>query len=138
MGISAILLLVFLAIICILLILIVLVQTEDGDGLGGIFGGSSNTVFGPRSGNILTKITTVLAILFFSISVIFAFTFGREDKDSEILETFENRSFTEIEETINNPDMDEVFTIENVEIPSDVEIETPSGVETETVENIKE
>ena len=62
-------LLVFFVIIAILLILMVLVQTEEGDGLGGIFAGGSSSAFGSRSGNVLTKTTTVLGVLFLVVSL---------------------------------------------------------------------
>lgn len=62
-------LLVFFIIIAVLLILLVLVQTEDGDGLGGIFGGGSGSAFGSRSGNVLTRTTTVLGALFLVVSL---------------------------------------------------------------------
>ncbi|MCL2761586.1 MAG: preprotein translocase subunit SecG [Treponema sp.] len=69
MGILSTVLLVFFVIIAILLILLVLVQTEEGDGLGGIFAGGSSSAFGSRSGNVLTRATTVLGILFLIISL---------------------------------------------------------------------
>ena len=69
MGILGIILLVFFVIIAILLILLVLVQTEDGDGLGGLFGGGSSTAFGSRSGNVLTRTTTILGTMFLVISL---------------------------------------------------------------------
>ena len=62
-------LLVFFVIVAILLILLVLVQNEEGDGLGGIFAGSSSSAFGSRSGNVLTRVTTVLGTLFLVISL---------------------------------------------------------------------
>jgi preprotein translocase subunit SecG len=62
-------LLVFFVIVAILLILLVLVQNEEGDSLGGIFAGGSASAFGSRSGNVLTRATTVLGALFLIISL---------------------------------------------------------------------
>ena len=62
-------LLVFFVVIAILLILLVLVQNEEGDSLGGIFAGGSGSAFGSRSGNVLTRATTVLGSLFLIISL---------------------------------------------------------------------
>ncbi|MCL2443402.1 MAG: preprotein translocase subunit SecG [Treponema sp.] len=62
-------LLVFFIIIAILLVLLVLIQNDEGGGLGGMFGGGSNTAFGSRSGNVLTRATTVLGSLFLIISL---------------------------------------------------------------------
>ena len=69
MGILGIVLLVFFVIVAILLVLLVLIQNEEGEGLGGIFGGGSSTAFGSRSGNVLTKATTILGTLFLVISL---------------------------------------------------------------------
>jgi preprotein translocase subunit SecG len=68
MGVLSILLLVFFVIVAVLLILLVLVQNEEGDSLGGIFAGGSGSAFGSRSGNVLTRATTVLGALFLVIS----------------------------------------------------------------------
>jgi preprotein translocase subunit SecG len=62
-------LLVFFVITAILLVLLVLVQNEEGDSLGGIFAGGSGSAFGSRSGNVLTRATTVLGALFLIISL---------------------------------------------------------------------
>jgi preprotein translocase subunit SecG len=69
MGVRGILLLVFFVIIAILLILLVLVQNEEGDSLGGIFAGGSGSAFGSRSGNVLTRTTSLLGALFLIISL---------------------------------------------------------------------
>jgi len=68
MSIFGIIMLVFFVIVAILLILLVLVQGEEGDSLGGIFAGGSGTAFGSRSGNVLTRVTTVLGALFLIVS----------------------------------------------------------------------
>ncbi|MFO8043886.1 MAG: preprotein translocase subunit SecG [Alkalispirochaeta sp.] len=65
MGFLGILLMVVFVITSVLLVLVVLVQDEGGDGLGGIFGGGGgSSQVGNRSGNILTRITSVLAAVF--------------------------------------------------------------------------
>jgi len=69
MGVLAVVLLIFFVIVAILLVLLVLIQNEEGDGLGGIFAGGSSTAFGSRSGNVLTRATTVLGALFLVISL---------------------------------------------------------------------
>jgi len=72
MAIISTVLLVFFVIVAILLILMVLIQNEEGDSLGGIFAGGSGSAFGSRSGNVLTRITTVLGILFLVFSLALA------------------------------------------------------------------
>lgn len=47
-----------------LLAALVLLQDEQGEGIGGMFGGGSGTPFGSRSGNILTRATAILAAIF--------------------------------------------------------------------------
>ncbi|MDR2160331.1 MAG: preprotein translocase subunit SecG [Treponema sp.] len=69
MGVLGIVLLVFFVLIAVLLILLVLVQNEEGDSLGGIFAGGSASAFGSRSGNVLTRATTLLGALFLIISL---------------------------------------------------------------------
>jgi len=63
-GLIGIVLLVILIISAILLVLIVLIQDDQGEGVGGIFGGGSSSAFGSRSGNVLTRFTAGLAAVF--------------------------------------------------------------------------
>jgi len=64
MGFLGIVLMVIFVVASVLLVLVVLLQDESGDGLGGIFGGGGASQVGNRSGNILTRITSVLAAVF--------------------------------------------------------------------------
>lgn len=60
--------------VCIGLILVVLMQTSKGGGLSGVFGGSSQAVFGGRgAAPALVKVTSVLAIAFGLTSLSLAF-----------------------------------------------------------------
>jgi preprotein translocase subunit SecG len=72
MGILSTLLLVVFIITAVLLVLLVLVQNTDGDSLGGIFAGGSSTAFGSRTGNVLTRATTVLGAVFLILSLVMA------------------------------------------------------------------
>jgi len=57
-------LLVVLIITAVLLVVLVLMQDEQGEGLGGIFGGGGAAPVGNRSGNILTRATGIIATIF--------------------------------------------------------------------------
>ncbi|MDR1971677.1 MAG: preprotein translocase subunit SecG [Treponema sp.] len=69
MNVLSIALMVLFVIIAVLLILLVLIQNEEGDSLGGIFAGGSGSAFGSRSGNVLTRTTTILGTLFLVLSL---------------------------------------------------------------------
>jgi preprotein translocase subunit SecG len=69
MGVLSVILLALFIIAAILLILLVLVQNEEGDSLGGIFAGGSASAFGSRSGNVLTKATSILGAVFLTLSL---------------------------------------------------------------------
>jgi preprotein translocase subunit SecG len=68
-----ILFLIIFAISAVLLVLVIMVQDEQGEGVGGIFGGGSSTAFGSRSGNILTRITAILAGVFLVSALILTY-----------------------------------------------------------------
>ena len=69
------LLFVLQVLVAVALIAIILVQHGKGADAGAAFGsGSSSTVFGSQgSGNFMTKVTTVLAIIFLSNSLFLAY-----------------------------------------------------------------
>ncbi|MEW5693796.1 MAG: preprotein translocase subunit SecG [Candidatus Hydrogenedentota bacterium] len=67
-------------IVCVLLIIAILLQQDKtaGSGLGAAFGGSSQTVFGSHSGDILSKATTWLAVGFMVIALLLSFTYTKK------------------------------------------------------------
>ena len=72
MTILGIILLVLFCIISLLLIFLVAVQDENSVGLGGIFGGGSESAFGSGTSSFITKATVTLAIVFMVLSLVVA------------------------------------------------------------------
>ncbi len=73
MGVLSVILLVLFVIVSLLLVFLVAIQDEQSEGLGGIFGGGSNTAFGSHAGSVVTKATATLAVLFMVLALIVAF-----------------------------------------------------------------
>lgn len=82
MGVFGVILLVLFVIVCALMVFLVIIQDENSEGLGGIFGGSSDTTFGSNSGNILTKITYIVGALFLVLALGLAFINRTPENDS--------------------------------------------------------
>ena len=72
MGIIGSLLIILFVAVCVLLILFVLLQDDQGEGLGGLFGGSSGSPFGGATNKALVRITSVLGSLFIVCSLLVA------------------------------------------------------------------
>ena len=72
MGVIGIILLVVFIIASILLVLLVAIQSEGGSGLGGVFGGGSDSTFGAQSNKVLTKITAIVGGSFLVIALLLA------------------------------------------------------------------
>lgn len=59
--------------ICLLLVILVLLQQGKGADTGAVFGGGGNTLFGATGAdNLLTRITTFLAVAFMATSLFLA------------------------------------------------------------------
>ena len=71
-------LIILYVVVCISLVVIVLLQSGKGGGLTGIFGsgGGGQTIFGARTGDVMTKTTTVLAVCFMLFSLVLAILSG--------------------------------------------------------------
>ena len=77
----------FLAIVfgfaSVLLIVLVMLQSGKGAGMGIFGGGASSSAFGVQSGNILTKITTILGVLFFACAILIGIIISKDDSISK-------------------------------------------------------
>jgi len=66
---------------CLLLIGLVLLQKSKSEGLGLAFGaGAGESLFGARAGNVLSKATVVLGIVFMANSLLLGVLFAQKDK----------------------------------------------------------
>lgn len=60
-------------IVSIFLIFVILIQNSKGAEMGAAFGGSSQTIFGSRgAGTLMSKITTISAVIFMLTSLLLA------------------------------------------------------------------
>ena len=81
-------LLVLHVLICVFLMLVVLLQSSKGGGLAGAFGGmgGAGTVFGGRgAATFLSKVTGILAVLFFLSSVGHSFISRQADRPQSVV-----------------------------------------------------
>ncbi len=87
MGILGIILLVVFIICSLLLLGLVLLQADsNGGGLGGVFGGGSNSAFGSRTGNVLSKATFVLLGVFMATTLGLGFVYSSNQASDDILQ----------------------------------------------------
>ena len=75
-------------VLAVLLIGVILIQQGKGATAGAAFGsGASSTVFGARgSASFLTRMTSVLALLFFSNSLLLAYLYGQTVEAPSLLD----------------------------------------------------
>ena len=75
-------------VIAIAMVILILLQRGRGSDLGAVFGGGSQSVFGSRgSANFLTRITAVLATLFFGIALSLAYIYTGARTPTSVTDT---------------------------------------------------
>lgn len=90
MAVLSIILLVLFVIVSLLLIFIVAIQSEDNTGLGGVFGGNSETAFGGRSNRVINKITAYLVAAFIVLAILVAFV--NKSSDTSVLSSLSQQA----------------------------------------------
>lgn len=68
----SIILLVLFVLVSLALIFVVSIQSEDNTGLGGLFGGNSDSAFGGQTNKVINKITAYLIVAFIVLAVLVA------------------------------------------------------------------
>ncbi len=72
---------VILALSCLMLIGLVLLQRSKGEGLGLAFGAAAGeSLFGARAGNVLSKATVILGVVFMASTLILGVLFAQKEK----------------------------------------------------------
>jgi preprotein translocase subunit SecG len=70
--------------VCLLLIGVILMQRNKGSGAGVSFGGgAAEAVFGAQMGNVLTKSTVILAVIFLANTLILSLLVARQGGGGE-------------------------------------------------------
>ncbi len=64
---------VIFVIVSIFIILLILIQDEQGDGIGGVFGGGSSSIFGAKSSSVAVKVTGFFIAFFFIFVILLSF-----------------------------------------------------------------
>jgi preprotein translocase subunit SecG len=128
MGLLSIILLVIFAIAALIMILVIMLQDDQGEGIGGLFGGGSTTPFGSRSGNILTRFTSILGAIF----VVGAFALAWLNRSPETTDIVEKARLEQIQEAEQSnwwvERIEEVEPGAGEETGEDGESEAPLGI----------
>jgi preprotein translocase subunit SecG len=85
--------------VSVILITIVLIQPGSSGGMG-IFGGGSQSAFGAKTGNVMTRFTTVLAALFLLVSFVLGYLNSRQSK-------VETKELQKIQQSVGQPQQKE-------------------------------
>ena len=103
-------LIVMHTIVSILLISVVLMQASQGGGLSGTFGGqaASSILGGQSAGNVLSKITTWLAVIFIGLAIFISILSGptAETSSSLVKKAYENNPIQQQPQSVL-PDQEE-------------------------------
>ena len=128
MGLLSIILLVIFALAALIMILMIMLQDDQGEGIGGLFGGGSTTPFGSRSGNILTRFTSILGAIF----IVGAFALAWLNRSPETTDIVEKARLEQIQEAEQSnwwvERIEEVEPGAGEETGEDGESEAPLGI----------
>ena len=98
-------------IVSVLLISVVLMQASQGGGLSGTFGGqaASSILGGQSAGNVLSKITTWLAVIFIGLAIFISILSGpsSETSSSLVKKASENNPVQPLQQQDILPDQEE-------------------------------
>lgn len=93
MGLLTTSVLVLFALVCVFLIFLVMVQTGKGGSVGGMLsGGSSGSVFGASTADVMTRVTRWTGVTFIVLALLLSFLYSKKE-DALVPETPVKASF---------------------------------------------
>ena len=107
-------LLVVFVVNCVLLILIILLQSNRSSG-AGIFGGGSGSAFGASSGDVLSKITSVMVGIFLILGLFLSYLKSTSKVDIDTLK----KEFSKKEEIPSSVEDSKLKESNNSNIPKE-------------------
>jgi len=129
MELVSIIILIIFILSALILILVVLIQDDQGEGLGGLFGGGSSSAFGPRTGSVLTRFTSVVAAIFLVTAFGIAWL-NRTPETGDILQKARIEKLKEAEENdwwVKEVDDSQSGVMEEAEKPETGESQSTEG-----------
>ena len=125
--------------LAIAIIVLVLIQHGKGADAGAAFGsGASGTVFGAQgSASFLTKVTTVLAVLFFANSLWLAHLASNRPVAESVIDKVEETNVESPATNESESDVPEIDDLPASEITNDIPDDLPSEP-SESMESVKE
>ena len=115
MGLVGILLLVVFVSASVILILVVLIQDDQGEGIAGMFGGGGTTPLGSRSGNPLTRFTSILGAIF----IFGAFSLSWMNRSPESVDVIKKARVEQLREAEQDN-----WWVEKIDQPEQAELES--------------
>ncbi|MCQ2397765.1 MAG: preprotein translocase subunit SecG [Sphaerochaetaceae bacterium] len=97
MTVLSIILLILFVLVSLALIFLVAIQSEDNTGLGGVFGGNSDSAFGGNSNKVINRLTAYLVAAFVVLAVLVAVV--NKSSENSILSSMKNTAGAVASET---------------------------------------
>ena len=101
MGVISIILLILFVVASLLLIFMVAIQSQGGSGLGGIFGGGSDSSFGGQTNKVMNKFTAILGTSFLVLAVLLA-VINKSPSSDSLLDSVQVEQVQQTEEWWNS------------------------------------
>lgn len=111
------------------IVVLVLLQQGKGADMGAAFGGGSQTVFGAQgSANFLSRMTAMLATIFFFTSISLAYYYGQSTEPQSVTDQVtEQQSETKVSDQPSAPEAADTSGESDIPVAPDTETDPAQG-----------